>query len=102
MIGNIVLKGENIMTKAEFISAVAEKAEISKKDAEKFAKVFVEELAEVMQNGDSVSFQGFGTFKAAEVAARECRNPATGATVKVAAHKKPVFTASSALKDAVK
>lgn len=90
------------MTKQDFVSALAEKTGMTKKDTDAFAKAFIEGLAEVMKAGDSISFQGFGTFKSAEVAARESRNPATGEKILVEAHKKPVFTASSALKEAVR
>lgn len=90
------------MKKDEFISALAEKTGLTKKSTEAFTKAFVEELAEVMKAGDSVSFRGFGSFKAADVAARTCRNPATGKKIKVKAHKKPQFNASAALKEAVK
>lgn len=90
------------MTKQDFVSALAEKTGLTKKDTEAFTKAFIEELTDVMKAGDSISFQGFGSFKAAEVAARECRNPATGKKIKVKAHKKPLFTASSTLKEAVR
>lgn len=90
------------MTKQEFVSALAEKTGMTKKDADQFAKAFIEEVAEIMKAGDSIAFQGFGTFKVTEVAARESRNPATGEKIQVEAHKKPVFAASSALKEAVR
>lgn len=90
------------MTKQDFIAAIAEKTGFTKKDSDLFAKAFIEELSDVLKAGDSISFQGFGTFKTADVAARESRNPATGEKIMVEAHKKVVFTASSALKEAVR
>lgn len=66
------------MNKTEFIAAVAEKAEISKKDSEKALKAFVDVVAEQLKAGDKVQLVGFGTFEVSERAAREGRNPQTG------------------------
>ena len=63
------------MNKTEFIAAVAEKAEISKKDSEKALKAFVDVVAEQLKAGDKVQLVGFGTFEVSERAAREGRNP---------------------------
>ena len=81
------------MNKTEFIAAVAEKAEISKKDSEKALKAFVDVVAEQLKAGDKVQLVGFGTFEVSERAAREGRNPQTGETMTIAAGK--------ALKDAI-
>ena len=89
------------MNKTEFIAAVAEKAEISKKDSEKALKAFVDVVAEQLKAGDKVQLVGFGTFEVSERAAREGRNPQTGKTMKIAACKAPKFKAGKALKDAV-
>ena len=64
------------MNKTEFIAAVAEKAEISKKDSEKALKAFVDVVAEQLKAGDKVQLVGFGTFEVSKRAAREGRNPA--------------------------
>ena len=89
------------MNKTEFIAAVAEKAEISKKDSEKALKAFVDVVAEQLKAGDKVQLVGFGTFEVSERAAREGRNPQTGAVMKIPASYAPKFKAGKALKDAV-
>ena len=88
------------MNKTEFIAAVAEKAEISKKDSEKALKAFVDVVTEQLKAGDKVQL-GFGTFEVSERAAREGRNPQTGKTMTIAACKAPKFKAGKALKDAI-
>ena len=89
------------MNKTELIAAVAEKAEISKKDSEKALKAFVDVVTEQLNAGDKVQVVGFGTFEVSERAAREGRNPQTGETMKIAACKAPKFKAGKALKDAI-
>ena len=89
------------MNKTEFIAAVAEKAEISKKDSEKALKAFVDVVAEQLKAGDKVQLVGFGTFEVSERAAREGRNPQTGETMTIEASKSPKFKAGKALKDMV-
>ena len=89
------------MNKTEFIAAVAEKAEISKKDSEKALKAFVDVVAEQLKAGDKVQLVGFGTFEVSERAAREGRNPQTGETMTIAACKAPKFKAGKALQDAI-
>ena len=89
------------MNKTELAAAVAEKAEISKKDSEKALKAFVDVITEQLKAGDKVQLVGFGTFEVSERAAREGRNPQTGKTMKIAACKAPKFKAGKALKDAV-
>ena len=89
------------MNKTEFIAAVAEKAEISKKDSEKALKAFVDVVTEQLKAGDKVQLVGFGTFEVSERAAREGRIPPTGKTMTIAACKAPKFKAGKALKDAI-
>lgn len=89
------------MNKTELVAAVAEQAEISKKDAEKVLKAFVDVVTEEMKKGEKVQLVGFGTFEVSERAAREGRNPQTGKTMKIEACKAPKFKAGKALKDAV-
>ena len=89
------------MNKTELIAAIAEQAEISKKDAEKALKAFVDVVTEQFKEGEKVQLVGFGTFEVSERAAREGRNPQTGKTMKIAACKAPKFKAGKALKDAV-
>ena len=89
------------MNKTELVAAVAEQADISKKDAEKVLKAFVDVVTEEMKKGEKVQLVGFGTFEVSERAAREGRNPQTGKTMKIEACKAPKFKAGTALKDAV-
>ena len=89
------------MNKTELIAAVAAKAEISKKDAEKAVKAFTETVTETLAKGDKVQLVGFGTFETVERSAREARNPRTGKPMQVAATKAPKFKAGKALKDLV-
>ena len=89
------------MNKTELIAAVAEKAEISKKDAEKAVKAFTDVVSEELVNGGKIQLVGFGTFEVSKRAAREGRNPQTGKTMKIEACKAPRFKAGKALKDAV-
>ena len=89
------------MNKTELVAAVAEQADISKKDAEKVLKAFVDVVTEEMKKGEKVQLVGFGTFEVSERAAREGRNPQTGKTMKIEACKAPKFKAGKDLKDAV-
>ncbi len=89
------------MNKTELIAAVAEKADLSKKDAEKVVKAFTDVVTEALVNGEQVQLVGFGTFAVSERAAREGRNPSSGKTITIAASKAPKFKAGKALKDAV-
>ena len=89
------------MNKAELITAVAENADITKKDAEKALKAFVDVITEELKKGEKVQVVGFGTFEVLERAAREGRNPHTGEPMPIAACKAPKFKAGKALKDAL-
>ena len=89
------------MNKTELIAAVAEKAEISKKDSEKALKAFIDVVTDELKNGEKIQLVGFGTFEVSERAAREGRNPQTGKTMKIEACKAPDFKAGKALKDAI-
>ena len=89
------------MNKTELIAAIAEQAEISKKDAEKAVKAFIEVVTDELKKGEKVQLVGFGTFEVSERAAREGRNPQTGETMKIAASKAPKFKAGKALKDMI-
>ena len=89
------------MNKVELITAVAAKAGLSKKDAEKAVAAMVASVEEALVKGDKVQLIGFGTFEVRERAARVGRNPQTKAEIKIAASKQPVFKAGAALKKAV-
>ena len=86
------------MNKTELIAAVAEKAEISKKDAEKAVKAFTDVVSEELVNGGKIQLVG---FEVSERPAREGRNPRTGETMTIAATKTPKFKVGKALKDMV-
>ena len=89
------------MNNTELVAAMAEKTELSKKDAEKALKAFTDVVAEELKKGEKVQLVGFGTFEVAEREAREGRNPRTGETMTIAASKSPKFKAGKALKDSL-
>ena len=77
------------------------KAELSKKDAEKAVAAMLESVEEALKAGDKVALVGFGTFEVKERAARTGKNPRTGEAVKIPAARVPVFKAGKGLKDVV-
>ena len=89
------------MTKADLVNAMAEKAGLSKTDAEAALKAFSDAVTEALQKGEKVALVGFGTFSVGERAARTGQNPQTGEKIQIAAAKVPKFKAGKALKDAV-
>ena len=89
------------MNKAELVGKVAEKAGLTKKDAEKAINAFVASVQEALVKKDKVQLIGFGTFEVKDRAARTGRNPQTGKAIQIAASKAPVFKVGKALKDAV-
>ena len=89
------------MNKTELVAAMAEQAQISKKDAEAALKAFTDVVANELKANGKVQLVGFGTFEVSERAAREGRNPLTGETIKIAASKSPKFKAGKALKDSL-
>ena len=89
------------MNKVELIAAIAEKAGLTKKDAEKAVAAFAASVEEALVKGDKVQLIGFGTFEVRERAARTGRNPQTGVEITIDASKQPVFKAGAALKKAV-
>ena len=89
------------MNKAELVAAIADKAELSRKDAEKALKAFTDVVAEELKKGEKIQLVGFGTCEVSERAARTGRNPQTGKEMKIAASKAPKFKAGKALKDMV-
>lgn len=89
------------MNKTELVAAVAEKAEISRKDAEKVLKAFTDVVTGELVKGEKVQMVGFGTFEVAERAEREGRNPKTKEPMTIPASKSPKFKAGKALKDLV-
>ena len=89
------------MNKTELIAAIAEKAELSKKDAEAALNASVEAISEALAQGDKIQLIGFGSFEVKERAARVGRNPKTKEEIQIPASKYPVFKAGKALKDRV-
>lgn len=89
------------MNKTELVTAVAEKAEISKKDAEVAVNAVIDSITDTLTAGDKVQLVGFGTFEVKERAARKGLNPRTKEEITIAASKVPAFKAGKALKDAV-
>lgn len=90
------------MNKTELVAAIVEKTGLTKKDAEKALVAFTDVVAETLKKGDKISLVGFGTFEARKRAAREGKNPQTGATVKIPATTVPAFKAGKGLKDIIK
>lgn len=89
------------MNKTELVAAMANKAGLTKKDADAALKAFTEVIEETLKAGDSIQLVGFGTFEVAERAERTGRNPQTGAEMVIPASKAPKFKAGKALKDAL-
>jgi len=89
------------MNKTELIASVAQKAELTKKDAEKATKCLFETIEAELAKGGKVQIIGFGTFEVRERKAREGRNPQDGSTIKIAASKSPAFKAGKQLKEKV-
>ncbi len=89
------------MNKAELVTKIADKAKISKKDAEAVVAAFTETITKELKKGGKVSLVGFGTFEVSKRSARTARNPQTGEPMKIAACKAPKFKAGKAFKDAL-
>ena len=89
------------MNKSDLVAAIAEKAELSKKDAEKALTAFEDVVTEELMNNGKVQLVGFGTFDVSERAAREGRNPQTGEDMPIPDSKAPRFKAGKKLKDAI-
>ena len=89
------------MNKAELIASVAEKSDLTKKDAESAVNAIVSVITETLADGEKVQIVGFGNFEVRARAERKGRNPLTKAEITIAASKNPVFKAGKLLKDAV-
>ncbi len=89
------------MNKTELIVALAQKAEITKKDAEKAVNAFVDVVGDALKAGEKVQLVGFGTFETKERPARVARNPRTGEEIKIEASKTASFKVGKALKDSL-
>lgn len=89
------------MNKADLIDSVADATDMSKAEAGRALDAVLNGIAGALSKGDSVALVGFGTFNVRERAARMGRNPATGATIQIAASKGVGFKAGKALKDSL-
>ncbi len=89
------------MNKSDLIAVIAEKAELTKKDADKALGAFIDGVTEALVNGDKVVLVGFGSFETKTRAARKGKNPQTGAEINIPASTVPAFKAGRGLKDAV-
>ncbi|MGN1105447.1 MAG: HU family DNA-binding protein [Huintestinicola sp.] len=89
------------MTKADLITKIAEKSELSKKDSEKALNAVIAAITDALTEGDKVQLTGFGTFEVRDKKEKEAINPRTKEKIKVPARKSPAFKAGKALKDAV-
>ena len=89
------------MNKTELIAAVAEKANLSKKDADSAVNAIIDTIIAQVSQGDRVQLVGFGTFETKDREARTGRNPSTGEPMDIPAARLPAFKAGKALKDAV-
>ena len=89
------------MTKAEFVSLVASKADLTKKDSEKALDAIIESIEETLKKGESVTFVGFGTFSVTERAARTARVPRSGKEIKVPAKNAVKFKVGKNFNDLI-
>ncbi|MGI6663359.1 MAG: HU family DNA-binding protein [Bacillota bacterium] len=89
------------MNKTELIAKVAEEANMTKKDTERFVNSFIKVVEDALARGDTVAILGFGTFLARERPAREGRNPRTGEPLQIPAARVPVFRPGRNLRDSV-
>ena len=89
------------MNKSELIEAIAAGAGLTKADAGRAIDATIAEITKALKKDESVTLVGFGTFKVTHRAARNGRNPRTGAELKIAARKAPTFSAGKTLKDTV-
>lgn len=90
------------MNKTELIAVVAERAEVTKKEAELVLAALVDTVAETLATGEKVVITDFGTFEVRDRVARKGRDPRTGKVIKIPAQKTPAFRAGKGLKDAVR
>ena len=90
------------MKRSELVAAIADKASMTKKDADLALGATIEAITDALKKGDKVHLVGFGTFEVLEKAARVGRNPQTGKEIKIPASKAPAFKAGKAFKEAIK
>jgi len=89
------------MNKTELIASMAEKSQLSKKDAEKALNAFIESVEEALAKGDKIQLVGFGSFEVRERAERKGRNTQTKEEIVIPATKTPIFKVGKGLKELV-
>lgn len=89
------------MNKTDLVATVAQKSDISKKDAEKAVNAVISAIIESLKADDKVQIAGFGIFEAKRREARKGHNPMTGAVIDIPASISPSFKAGKAFKDAL-
>ena len=87
--------------KADLVDTIANAADLSKSQAGAALEALLGDITGALSKGERVAIAGFGTFQISERAARQGRNPQTGATIQIAASKNVRFKAGKQLKDAV-
>lgn len=90
------------MNKTEFVKYIADKYDMSAKDAKASLDIVVTSMTEALAEGETIALVGFGTFDIVEKAARTAKNPRTGESVEVPAHKAPRFKFAKNIKDSVR
>lgn len=90
------------MNKAEIIENISDDIGLSKRDVSKVVDSLFQKICKALKKGDTVTFVGFGNFKAVRRKSRKGRNPRTGAAITIPAAKVPKFTAGKAFKDSIK
>ncbi|MGH2978252.1 MAG: HU family DNA-binding protein [Solirubrobacterales bacterium] len=90
------------MNKTELVEQIAQKADLSRRDAEQAVDAALKTIEEQLARGGEITLTGFGKFHVAERGARQGRNPQTGAPIQIAASRVPRFSAGSKLKESVK
>jgi len=89
------------MNKGELVEVIAEKADVTKKEADAVLTAIVDSIVEAVSAGEKVTLVGFGSFEPRDRQAREGRNPKTGETMQIAATRVPAFSAGKQFKDKV-
>ncbi|OGG51281.1 MAG: DNA-binding protein HU [Candidatus Handelsmanbacteria bacterium RIFCSPLOWO2_12_FULL_64_10] len=87
--------------KSDLVDALAERTNLSKKDAEQILDTVIDVVTQTLKKGDKLTISGFGTFSVSARAARTGRNPQTGAAIQISASKNPRFKPGKVLKDAI-
>ncbi|KAM3091693.1 HU family DNA-binding protein [Phormidesmis sp. 146-35] len=89
------------MNKGELVDAIAQKADVTKKEADAILSAMLDTILETVATGDKVSLVGFGNFEVRDRQAREGRNPKTGETMQIPATRVPAFSAGKSFKERV-